>query len=106
MSIQEPQGEPLSADEAKKRIVLTLREGETIFSDHVRRGVASGRHGTTFQDILHVLQNGEIIQQPAWDEVHCNWKYKVEGADLEDEDLRVITIIIEERFRLFIVTAY
>lgn len=106
MPARDAQSEPLSADEAKKRIGLTLRDGETIFSDHVRRDVASGRHGTTFQDIIHVLQNGEIIQQPVWDDAHGNWKYKVEGADLEDEELRVITIIIEEQFRLFIVTAY
>lgn len=74
MPTREPHGEPLPAEEAKKRIVLTLRDGETIFSDHVRHDVMSGRHGTTFQDIVHVLQNGEIIQRPVWDEIHGNWK--------------------------------
>lgn len=98
--------EPLASDEAKRRIVLTLRDGETVFSRHVHEDVASGRHGTSYPDILHVLQHGEILRKPVWDEAHENWKYKVEGADLEDEELRVITIIIEEQFRIFIVTAY
>ena len=97
---------PLSVEAAIHRIGLILRDGETIFSEHVRRDVASGRHGASFQDILHVLQNGEILKPPEWDEKHENWKYKVEGIDLEEEELRVITVIVEERFRLFIVTAY
>ena len=83
-----------------------MSDGETVFSKHVRDDVASGRHGTTYQDILHVLQFGEVISDPEWDEAHGNWKYKVEGLDLENEELRVITIIIEEQFRIFIVTAY
>ena len=83
-----------------------MRDGETVFSKHVHDDVASGRHGTTYQDILHVLQFGEVRSDPEWDAKHGNWKYKVEGLDLEDEQLRVITIIIEEQFRIFIVTAY
>lgn len=95
-----------SSEEAKRRIVLTLRDGEIVYSEHVKRDILSGRHGATFQDILHVLQHGEIVREPEWDDTHRKWKYKVEGADLEDEELRVITIIIDEQFRLFIVTAY
>ena len=97
---------PLSPDDAKRQIERTLLDGETIFSKHVHDDVASGRHGSTYQDILHVLQHGDILRDAEWDERHENWKYKVEGRDLEDEDLRVITIIIEEHFRIFIVTAY
>ena len=56
---------------------------------------------------MFVLQNGEIISPPEWGDKHRNWKYKVEGTDLEEEEeLRAITIIIEERFTIFIVTAY
>lgn len=86
--------------------MLILREGETIFSSHLIRDIRSGRHGASHQDVLHVLQNGDIISSPAWDEENSRWKYKVEGVDLEEEELRAITIIIEEQFRLFIVTAY
>ena len=93
-------------DEAIRRIRLILRDGKTIRSDHLIKDMASGRHGVSEQDLLHVLQTGEIISSPEWDENQRNWKYKVEGTDLEDEELRAITIIIEERFSIFIVTAY
>ena len=93
-------------DEAKRKIVQILREGNTVFSDHLLRDIARNRRGVTHQDVLYVLQNGEIILAPEWEEDNRNWKYKVEGIDLEGEELRAITIIIEEQFCLFIVTAY
>lgn len=96
-----------SQDEAKRKIRQILREGDTLFSDHLLKDIASGRHGVSHQDVLFVLQSGEIISPPEWDDTHRNWKYKVEGTDLEEEEeLRAITIIIEERFSIFIVTAY
>lgn len=97
---------PYGPDEAKRKIVQILREGNTVFSEHLLKDIARNRRGVTHQDVLYVLQNGEIISAPVWDENNQNWKYKVEGVDLEDEDLRAITIIIDEQFCLFIVTAY
>lgn len=96
-----------SQDEAKRKIRQILREGDTILSDHLLRDIASGRHGVSHQDVLFVLQSGEIISSPEWDDTYRNWKYKVEGTDLEEEEeLRAITIIIEEQFSIFIVTAF
>lgn len=98
--------EPYKPDDAKRKIVQILREGSTVFSEHLLRDIARNRRGVTHQDVLHVLQTGEIISAPEWDEDSRKWKYKLEGIDLEDEDLRAITIIIDEQFCLFIVTAY
>jgi hypothetical protein len=95
-----------TADVAKRKILLILREGDTFFSQHLLDDIATGRHGVSHQDVLHVLKTGEILSEPVWDEIQRNWKYKIEGTDLEEEELRAITIIIEERFSLFIVTAY
>ena len=93
-------------EEAQRKIRLILREGSTVLSSHLIKDIQTGRHGVSHQDVLHVLQTGEIISSPEWDDNHRNWKYKVEGTDLEDEELRAITIIIEERFSIFIITAY
>ena len=98
--------QPYKPDEAKRKIVQILREGNTVFSEHLNRDIAKNRRGVSHQDVLHVLQTGEIISAPEWDDIHHNWKYKVEGIDLEDDELRAITIIIEEQFCLFIVTAF
>ncbi len=98
--------EPFAPDVAKRKIVQILHEGNTVFSEHLLRDIERNRRGVTHQDVLYVLQTGEIISAPEWDEEGRNWKYKVEGIDLEDEELRAIAIIIEEQFCLFIVTAY
>lgn len=97
---------PYPKEEAKLRIRLILREGETVYSRHLKDDIRSGRHGADFNDILHVLTTGDVVRDPVWDECHRQWKYNVEGRDLEDEDLRVITVIIDEDFRIFLVTAY
>lgn len=100
------EAEPFAPDAAKRKIVQILHEGTTVFSEHLLRDIERNRRGVTHQDVLHILQTGEIISAPVWDDEGRNWKYKVEGLDLEDEELRAITIIIEEQFCLFIVTAY
>ena len=97
---------PFTPDEALRKIHQILRDGDTLFSQHLLDDIGSGRHGVSHQDVLFVLQSGDIISPPEWDDDHRNWKYKVEGTDLEEEELRAITIIIEERFSIFIVTAY
>jgi hypothetical protein len=97
---------PYKRDEAKRKIVQILREGSTVFSEHLIRDIQRNRRGVSQQDVLHVLQTGEIIADAVWDEAHDNWKYRVEGLDLEDEELRAITIIIDEQFCVFVVTAF
>ena len=95
-----------SPGEAIRKIRQILRDGNTIFSRHLLDDITSGRHGVSHQDVIYVLQTGEIISPPEWDEIHLNWKYTVEGTDLDEEELRAITIIIEERFSIFVVTAF
>lgn len=104
---QQKRPEPFTLDVAKRKIRLILRDGDTFFSQHLLDDIRTGRHGVSHQDVLHVLKTGEILTEALWDETQRNWKYKVEGTDLEEEEeLRAITIIIEERFSLFIVTAF
>ena len=112
-SVEKAEGEdeqihppPFTPDEALRKIRQILRGGDTVFSRHLLDDIGSGRHGVSHQDVLFVLQSGEIIAPPEWDDDYRNWKYKIEGTDLEAEELRAITIIIKERFSIFIVTAY
>ena len=104
---QSSRPDPITPDIAKRKILLILHDGDISFSQHLLDDIRTGRHGVSHQDVLHVLQNGEILSLPEWDETYQNWNYKVEGTDLEeDEELRAITIILEERFSLFIITAF
>lgn len=96
---------PLSPEEAKRKILLILRDGDFIPTYHCRKESMVNR-GVSDQDVLHVLQHGEIISKPGWDENHHNWKYRVEGVDLQEDELTAITVIIEKSLRLIIITVF
>lgn len=60
----------------------------------------------TENDIREALTNGEIKRSAEWDDRYKNWKYRAEGADLEGEELIVITIIIEQDHKLRILSVF
>lgn len=57
-------------------------------------------------DIENVLRTGEVIREPEWSEDHGNWKYVVEGVDLDDDELSAVTVFFDEDLTLLIVTVY
>jgi hypothetical protein len=96
---------PLSPEEAKQKILLIIEEGDVEPSWHCRTVRMRERH-VDMDDILRVLEYGEITRAPEWSEEHLNWKYRVEGADVEGDDLAAVTVIIEEQMTLLIVTVF
>jgi len=57
-------------------------------------------------DIVHVLKEGQIIREAEWDEDYCNWKYRVEGTDIEGDDLTSILVIFEIDLSLLNLTVF
>jgi hypothetical protein len=57
-------------------------------------------------DVEHVLGKGQVIREGEWDSDYCNWKYRVEGADLEGDDLTAVTVIFEQDFSILVVTVF
>ena len=94
----------LTPIEAKRKIILILREGNFVPLPHCREAMV--KRDVSGQDLLHLLQHGDIISPPEWDDKHLNWRYKVEGVDLEGDDLRAITVIIETNLTLLVVTVF
>ena len=99
------QSASLSADEAKEKIRLILAQGKVELSYHCKRD-SMPRRSVTLLDIVNTLKTGEIRRAPAWDDEHGDWKYRVEGVDMDGDDLTAITIIIEADFSLFIATVF
>jgi hypothetical protein len=97
--------EKLNPDEAKRKITLFLREGKVVPSQHCRKE-SMRKRGVTIDDILSVLQTGEIIREPQWDEDNGCWKYIVEGVDLDEDELRAVTVFFDENLTLYIVTVF
>ena len=63
------------------------------------------RNVTTL-DVEHVLGKGQVIREAEWDSDRCNWKYRVEGTDIEGDELTAITVIFEQDFSLLVVTVF
>lgn len=92
----------LSSEDAKEKIRLKLKEGKVEFSLHCRYESMPKRN-IDDTDVLNVLETGEIKRIAEWSEEHQNWKYRVEGFDLYDDNLTVITIILDD---ILIVTTF
>lgn len=96
---------PLTPIEAKARILTILEDGEVKLSAHLRYERMRKR-SININDVRAALTNGEILSAPEWDERHQNWKYRVDGQNLAEEELTVVTIIITQDLKLIIVTAF
>lgn len=77
----------------KRKIQLILVEGIVDISNHCRRRMRE--RGVDDLDVAHVLREGEIIREAEWDPEHEEWKYRIEGKDVEGEELTAITVIFE-----------
>lgn len=100
-------GDPakLSPEEAKRKLALFLREGKVVPSGHCRQ-VSMPKRNVTTPDIINVLQTGEIVRKPEWSDEHGDWKYIVEGVDLDDDELTAVTVFFDDNLILLIVTVF
>jgi Domain of unknown function (DUF4258) len=95
----------LLPEEAKRTILLILEQGYVEYSYHCLQGSMPKRQVTTL-DVVSTLQTGQIIRDPEWDEDYQNWKYRVEGVDMEADELTVITVIFTADLTLYIITVF
>ena len=51
-------------------------------------------------------KEGQVIRDAEWDSDFSNWKYRVEGTDIDGEELTAITVIFDEDFSLLVVTVF
>lgn len=95
----------LSSQEAKAKILQILETGEIVPTwYHAKKRMK--QRDVMDDDIREALTNGEIKCPPEWDDRYNKWKYRVEGTDIEGEQLRVITIIVEQDHLLRILSVF
>lgn len=58
------------------------------------------------QDVLHVLEHGQIVKAAEWDASHQNWKYRVDGLDVDGDDLTAVTVILQTDFTVRVLTVF
>lgn len=93
---------PLSSFNAKQAIHTYLDNGDIIPTQHCHQRMRERR--VTMPDIVYVLRHGAITEQPRWNPDHHNYVYKIEGFDLEDDELKVLSVIIDIEATVLLIT--
>jgi hypothetical protein len=95
----------LSEDELRvrvQRIVLygTVRESWHSKNDRSYRNVS-------MDDIQHMLRSAwKLAGKPKWNDEHWNWAYKLDGEDLDDDELTLIIAVHDEQVEILVITKY
>jgi len=95
----------LSEDELRvcvQRIVLygTVRESWHSKNDRSYRNVS-------MDDIQHMLRSEwKLKSKPGWSDDHGNWKYKLDGKDLDDDELTLVIAVRDEQVEILVITKY
>jgi len=79
---------PLKTQEAEDLLRHCLEDGQVIVGKHFREELAKEK--VTFQDALGVLRRGCIYDPPEHDVRSGEWKYRVEGHELDGKWLAIV----------------
>lgn len=80
--------ERLSRQEAVKLLRECVRIGKIIPGKHFRDELA--KEGLIFPDALRVLKTGQIYKEPEPDPKTGEWKYRVEGREVDGKWLAIV----------------
>jgi hypothetical protein len=84
----------LSRTEAADLVRECLSAGRLIPGKHFREELAN--EGLDILDAYYVLRKGNIFQEPEPDIRSGDWKYRMEGTDLEGKPLAVVFCFKDE----------
>jgi hypothetical protein len=97
--------EPYEPHIALAKIRSILQNGRFLIVSHCYERMR--KRGVYEEDILHVLnENGIITSKPELDEKHQKYKYRVEGFDIEGDELTIIVNIFDEKTLVVTITVY
>lgn len=89
-----------------KRILTFIREKvrnqEYVVTSHARKEMTNEE--LTIYDVEKGILNGEIIERQR-DKVTTEWKYRIKGKTVEDDEVEIITKI-SPTGKLVIITVY
>ena len=85
----------LTPEKAVSIIREIVQYGDIIPTEHCQKRM-NERH-FDMQDIEVILKNGNVFEEPEFDEDYESWKYKVEGRSIEGDRGIVVTAIISHR---------
>lgn len=97
----------LEPDIAINTIRSILQQGGRLVVRRHSRNERMPERSVDDLDIRNVLEkNGTISREPKWDDGHQKWKYKVDGYDIDGDELSIWVNIIEENWAVRVITVY
>lgn len=81
--------------EALRLIRKNLVKGEIVPTSHFSKRMADRK--ISMQDVIAVLKNGAIHDEPELDIKTHQWKYRVKGKTIDNEPLVVVVVLDGQR---------
>ncbi len=102
-SAQRP--EALSEDNLRVRVQQIVLYGTVQESWHSKKD--RSYRNVSMDDIQHMLRSEwKLAGKPKWSDEHRNWTYKLEGEDLDDDELTLIIAVKDEQLQILVITKY
>ncbi|MCI0490958.1 MAG: DUF4258 domain-containing protein [Blastocatellia bacterium] len=79
-------------------------DGEIVLSWHLKKDRA--HRNITTDDCKYLLKTGKLAWPPIWDDKHQNYKYEIDGQDLDGDALHLVFAIDYARARIIVITGY
>lgn len=73
-----------------------------VFIKHIKESMM--KRNFTASDVLKVLSTGKLIKKGEFDDNYQNWKYRIEGEDVEGEKLTLIFSLTKEEDAIILIT--
>jgi hypothetical protein len=93
----------LTRSEATDLVRHCLSSGKVRYGRHFKEELAN--EALAIQDAYHVLKRGVILREPEQDIRTGEWKYRMEGADVEGKRLAVV-FCFKEAEATFLITIF
>lgn len=91
-------------EELSREIPRIVETGFYSFTDHLDG--RSDERGIPDHEVLRVVGQGNIAEDPVWDEDYGNWKVKMTGSTVDGDSITVVLAVdLEDEF-LDLITAY
>jgi hypothetical protein len=103
--MSQDQPAPPSYDEVLKYIAQWCEDdGEILLSWHLKKDRAHRQISP--DDCRYTLTTGKLAWPPTWDDKYQNYKFEIDGQDLDGDALHLVFAIDYTRVRIIIITGY
>lgn len=85
----------MTPDDVRRAIDAALAGGVVEIWDHCKNQMRA--RGADVFDVRRCLGNG-TVGRAQWHDDYQHWRYRIEGFDIEGEDLIAITVVVRMGF--------